>query len=56
MENQTGPFLKKNLCALYLSHTNFVTYVPVLGAEQFQFPCGIIFDEFLAEDEHKPKL
>ena len=44
------------MCALYLSHTNFVTYVPVLGAEQFQFPCGVIFDGFLAKDEQKPKL
>ena len=30
--------------------------VLVLGAEQFQFPCRVIFDIFLAEDEQKTKL
>ena len=37
-------------CAIYLSYATLVTYVPVLGAEKFQFPCRIIFDKFLAED------
>ena len=34
-----------------LSYATFVTYVPVLVAEQYQFPCRVFFDGFLAEDE-----
>ena len=32
-----------------------MTYVPVLGAEQLQFPCKVIFDNYFGEDEQKPK-
>ena len=39
------------MCALYLSYATLVTYVPVLGAEQVQFPCRVIFYGFLAGDE-----
>ena len=31
-------------------------YVPALEAEYFHFLCGVIFDEYLAEDGQKPKL
>ena len=54
---QKGPFLqKKDWCSLHLSYVPLVTYVPPLGAEQFQFPCRVCFNRFLAEDEQKPKL
>ena len=37
--NQKGPFL---------SYATLMSSVPVLGAEQF--PCGVMFNRFLAED------
>ena len=40
---------------VYVSYATFVTYVPVFGAELFQFPCGVIFYGFGAEDEQKTK-
>ena len=39
----------------HLSYATLVTYVHVFGAVFFQFPCWIILDRFLAEDEQKPK-
>ena len=32
--------------AFYLSYTTFMIYLPVLRAEQFQFPCKVIFSDF----------
>ena len=31
---------------LHLSYATLVTYVPVLGAKQFQFPWNVIFNDF----------
>ena len=40
------PFTNKDSLAHYLSYATLVTYVPVLGAEQFYFPCRVIFKGF----------
>ena len=42
---------QKDRLALYLSYATLMTYVLVLGAEQFQFPLIVLFGEFLAKDE-----
>ena len=42
---QKWPPLKKN-CAIYLSYATLVTYVPILGAEQFQFLYSVVFNSF----------
>ena len=42
--------------AVYLLHDTFFKYVPILGANKFQFICVQISDGFLAEDQQKPKL
>ena len=34
----------------------YALYVTILWADYFQFPCGVIFKGFLAEDEQRPKL
>ena len=39
--NKKGPLKKK--CAICLTYATWLTYVPVLGAEPFQFPCKVIF-------------
>ena len=39
-----GNFSEKDRYALHLSYATLVTYVPVLGPEQFQFPCRVIFE------------
>ena len=46
--NQKRPYYKKDSLAYYLSCATLMTYVPVLGAEQFQFPCMVIFDSFFS--------
>ena len=33
------------MCALHLSYATLMTYVPVLGAEQFQFLCRVMFND-----------
>ena len=33
-----------------------MAYVAVLGAELFQFLCGVVLYGFFAEDKQKPKL
>ena len=42
---------KNNRRANCISYVTLVTYVPVLGAEQFQLPCRVISDGFSSEDE-----
>ena len=44
--NQQKPFYKKDSLAHYLLFGTLKAYVFVLGAEQFQFPCSVIFDSF----------
>ena len=44
--NKTSHIKQKNRCAIYLSYATLVKYVPVLWAEQFQFPCRVFFDGF----------
>ena len=39
-------FLKKNRYAIYLSYANLVTYVPILGGEQFQWLCRVVLTFF----------
>ena len=41
----------KRRCTVYLSYDTLVAYVPVLMAEQFQIPCRVISNGFLAENE-----
>ena len=43
--NQIRP-LKKDRYVFYLSYDTLMTNVPVLGAEQFQFPWRVIFGDF----------
>ena len=40
------PLYKNDSLAHYLSYATLMTYVPVLGAEQFYFPCRVMFDSF----------
>ena len=44
--NKNRCFLKKDRYAFYLSYATLMTYVPVLGFDQFQFPCTVIFGDF----------
>ena len=45
--HQKGTFQgNKKRFAIYLSFVTLVTCVPVLGAEQFQFPCRFVFNSF----------
>ena len=37
-------------------HATLLTYVHVLRADLFQFPCAVIFNGFFKDDEQKPKL
>ena len=43
ISNKKEPFLKENRGALYLSYATLLTYVSILGAEQFQFLCNVFF-------------
>ena len=49
-------YVTRHMWQANLAYATLVTYVAVLGDDQFQLLCKLIFDRFLAEEEQKPKL
>ena len=46
LRHNNKKYFTKYRYAFYLSYATLVTYVPVFGAEKFQFPCGVISEGF----------